>query len=104
MSTIELISLIAMLVVAGGISSKLVQLIKRSTWDKRVTWALSITLSGAVGLATAWLGGDVLGLIDSWGSLTATQAVGFMAAVYATAEAFYALHFRGAAARRSQGG
>lgn len=100
MSTTEIITLIAMLIVAGGISSKLVQLLKRATWDSRVTWALSIILSGAVGLATAWLGGDVLGLIDSWGSLTAVQAIGFMAGVYATAEAFYALHFRPAAVRR----
>ena len=91
MSNTELISLIAMLLCAGGVSSYLVQVIKREAWGPRVRWILSLVLSGAVGLATSWLAGDVLGLVASWGSLTAADVFAFMAATYASAAGFYAL-------------
>jgi hypothetical protein len=87
-----------MIVVAGGVSSWLVQMIKQVAWSSRVKWLLSVGLSAVVGLATAWLAGDVIGLVSAWGSLTAADVFAFMAAVYATASGFHALWFRPRAA------
>jgi hypothetical protein len=101
-SPIEIISLIAMLLVAGGVSSRLVELIKGATWSGRAKWLLSVALSAAVGLATAWLAGDVLGLVAAWGSLTAADVFAFMAAVYATANGFYALWFKPRASKTAE--
>jgi len=98
-STIEIVSLIAMLLVAGGVSSRLVELIKRASWSSRAKWLLSVALSGAVGLAASWLAGDVLGLVAAWGSLTAVDVFAFMAAVYTAANGFYELYFKGRARR-----
>jgi len=99
-STIEIVSLIAMLLVAGGISSRLVELIKRASWSSRAKWALSVGLSAAVGLATAWIAGDVLGLVADWGALTAVDVFAFMAAVYAVGNGFYELWFKPAGSKR----
>ena len=65
MSILEAISLVAMVLLAGGVASRLVEFIKGARWSARAKWALSISLSAAVGLATAWLAGDVLGLASS---------------------------------------
>ncbi len=62
MSITEAISLVAMILLAGGVASRLVELIKGARWSARAKWLLSVALSAAVGLATAWLAGDVLGL------------------------------------------
>ena len=101
MSLIEIITLIAMVLVAGGVSSRLVEFIKIAKWSGRAKWLLSVALSAAVGLATAWLAGDVLGLVAAWGFLTATQAFAFMGAVYMTANGFYILYFRPRASKTS---
>ena len=100
MSIVEIISLVAMILVAGGVSSRLVELIKGAAWSARAKWALSVALSAAVGLATAWLAGDVLGLVAGWGSLTAVDVFAFMGAVYATANGFYVLWFKPQARKR----
>jgi len=99
LSLTEIITLIAMVLVAGGLASRLVELIKGAAWSARAKWLLSVALSAAVGLATAWLAGDVLGLVSAWGSLTATQAFAFIGAVYATANGFYVLWFKPRASR-----
>ena len=92
MSTVEIISLVAMLLVTGGIASYIVQWIKRASWSSRVKWLLSVAISALFGLATSWLAGDVLGLVASWGELTAADVFAFMAAVYASATGFYELY------------
>ncbi len=89
MSTSEVIGLVAMLLVSGGVATYLVQWIKRADWPSRWKWALSIAVSTAFGLANAWLSGDVLGLVSAWGDLTAAQAFAFIGAVYATSTGFY---------------
>lgn len=94
MSTTEIISLIAMLLVSGGVASVLVQWIKRASWGSRPKWALSIVISAGFGLATAWLAGDVLGLLDSWGNLSAAEVFAFMGTVYATSTGFYELYVK----------
>lgn len=63
-------------------------------WSTRAKWLLAVVLSAAVGLATAWLASDVLGLLSAWGSLTAAQVFAFIGAVYATANGFYVLWFK----------
>jgi multisubunit Na+/H+ antiporter MnhB subunit len=98
-SITEAISLVAMILLAGGVASRLVEFIKGAGWSARAKWALSVALSAAVGLATAWLAGDVLGLASSWESLTAAQVFAFIGAVYATANGFYVLWFKPRASR-----
>ena len=99
MSTTEILTLAAMLLLSGGLSSWLVQRIKRAQWSARRKYLLALGLSAAVGLATAWLAGDVLGLVGSWGELTAAQVLAFLGGVYATASGFYALWFKPRAAK-----
>jgi membrane associated rhomboid family serine protease len=94
MSATETLTLTAMLLLSGGLSSWLVQLVKRAHWSARRKYLLALALSAAVGLATAWLAGDVLGLVDSWGQLTAAQVLAFLGGVYAAANGFYALWFK----------
>lgn len=91
MSTTEIITLIAMILVTGGGATFIIQWIKRASWGSRPKWLLSIGISAVFGLGTAWLAGDVLGVIDSWGELTAAQVFAFMTAVWATANGFYEL-------------
>jgi hypothetical protein len=100
-SLTEVITLVAMTLVAGGVASRLVEWIKGAHWSARAKWLLAVVLSGAVGLATAWLAGDVLGLLSAWGSLTAVQVFAFMGAVYATANGFYVLWFKPRATKSS---
>ena len=100
MNTPDIISLIAMILLAGGVTSRLVEWIKRATWRPHFKWLLAVALSAALGLATAWLAGDVVGLANSWGSLTAPQAFAFMGGVYATAHGFYVLYFKPRAAAK----
>ena len=96
MSTFEMITLAAMLLASGGVASFLVQKLKRAAWSSRTKYVLALALSAAVGLATSWLAGDVLGLIAAWGDLTAAQVFAFLGAVYATATGFYELWFKNA--------
>jgi hypothetical protein len=90
-STTEVISLVAMLLVTGGVATYLIQWVKRSGWGSRPKWLLSIGVSAVFGLATAWLAGDVLGLLESGEALTAAQVFAFIGTVYATATGFYEL-------------
>lgn len=91
MSIVEIVSLVAMVLVGGGVASYAVQYIKRASWSTRVKWFLSVAISIVFGLATVWLAGDVLGLISAWGELTAAEVFAVIAAVYAAASGFYAL-------------
>ncbi len=90
MSTIEIIGLVAMLLVSGGVATYLVQWVKGTrTLSSRAKWFASIAISVLVGLATSWIAGDVLGLIDKWGSLTAADVFAWIGSVYAVAVGFY---------------
>lgn len=100
MSAGETVTLIATLLVSGGLASWLVERVKRVRWSPRTKYLLALGLSAAVGLAGAWLAGDMLGLVASWGHLTASQVLAFLGGVYATASGFYALWFKPRAAAR----
>jgi len=93
-SPIEWISLIAMIILAGGVSSRVVMLINKYVPGDRWRWLVSVVFCGASGLATAWLAGDVLGVIGQWGTLNAGQVFAFIGTVYGTANGFYILWFR----------
>jgi len=94
MSSIEIVSLIAMLLVSGGLATYLIQWVKRATWSSRPKWLVSIAVSAAFGVASSWLAGDVLGLVSAWGQLTAADVFAFITAVYATSTGFYELYVK----------
>lgn len=91
MSAIEIVSLIAMLLVSGGVATYFVQWVKRASWSSRPKWLVSIAVSAAFGLASSWLAGDVLGLVSAWGELTGADVFAFMTAVWITSNGFYEL-------------
>ena len=99
MSVTQSLTLLATLLVSGGFASYLVEKIKRSAWSARSRYLLALALSAGVGLAGAWLAGDVLGLLSAWGALSASQVLAFCGGVYASAHGFYVLYFRSRAAR-----
>jgi len=93
-SATEIVTLVAMLLASGGLSSWLVERIKRAQWSARAKYALALGLSAAVGLAASWLAGDVLGLVSAWGELSAAQVFAFLGGVWAAASGFHALWFK----------
>ena len=97
MTALEIVKLIATILVSGAVSSGLVQLIKKylpeSNGLRRIcAYALAIVVS----LAAAYLGGNLLGIVEAlrWGSLTADVAVAFGTGIWLSAEAFYRLWFK----------
>lgn len=90
----EIVTLLAMLIVAGPLASMLIQWIKRSGWSDGWKAALAWAVSFAVGLGGAWLAGDVLGLVAKWGELTAADVMAFGGAVWTGASAFFYLYFQ----------
>lgn len=100
MSPMEIVSLIAMLLVSGGAASYIIQKVKASAWSSGTKYVLSVAVSAAVGLATAWLAGDIFDLYASWGELTAAQVFAFLGTVYATSTGWYELVVKGRIAPR----
>lgn len=90
MSITEIVTLVALLV-TGGIAAYVIQWVKRADWSSRPKWALSVVISAVFGLATSWLAGDVLGLIDAWGELSGAEVFAWLSATYVTATGFYEL-------------
>lgn len=89
----EIISLVALVLTAGWFGAFIAQAIKRPAWPSSVKLILSLVVSAAVGLATAWVAGDVLNLIAGWGSLTAGDVLAFAAIVYTAAATWYRFYF-----------
>ena len=87
--------LICMILVSGGVSTGLFQLIKKyipEKW-KGVRRVAAYILALMVALATSYLAGDVWGLLGSWndGTITAEQLFAYATGIWATAEALYRL-------------
>ena len=98
MSWYEIISLIALILVSGGLTSALFQVLKKWTPENdalRMTlvWALSVV----VALATSWLQGDVLGFLGSWsaGTMTAADVFAYGSILWGIAQGTYNLYFKG---------
>lgn len=94
MSTVEIISLIAMLLVSGGFASVFTHALRRPGWSSRITSIVAGVVAALVGLATMWLGGQVSGLIQSWGSLNAQEVWVFAGGTWAASLAWYQLILR----------
>lgn len=103
MELTELLTLGAILITSGWVAAFLVQLLKRASWPSWVKLVLSIVMAGVVGIASAWLTGDVLGFIGYWGSLTAEQVVTFATLVYGIAATWYRFYFKDATWAKSLG-
>ena len=67
MELTELLTLGAILITSGWVAAFLVQLLKRASWPSWVKLVLSLVMAGVVGIASAWLTGDVLGSLQSGG-------------------------------------
>ena len=94
MKLTEIISLVALLLTAGWCGSFITQAIKRPKWPSSVKLILALVVSALVGLATAYLSGDVFGLTAQWGQLTAADVLAFGAVVYTAAATWYRFYFR----------
>lgn len=99
MAWYEIISLIALIIVSGGLTSVLFQALKKWTPENdllRMTlvWVLCVI----VALATSWLEGDVLGFLGSWsaGTMTAADVFAYGSILWGIATATYNLYFKGA--------
>lgn len=91
----EIVNLVAALLLSGWVAAFVVQLIKRANWKSWVKLVLAIVVSGLVGIATAWVSGDVIGLTAKWGSLTAADVLAFGAIVFTAASTWYRFYFSG---------
>jgi hypothetical protein len=98
MTAKEIIGLIAMILVSGGVTSGLFQLVKtyipESNGFRRIcAWVLAIIIA----FAGSYLAGDVWGLIGSWsdGTMTATALFAYGTAIWGAAEALYRLWYKG---------
>jgi len=85
----EIVTLLAMLLVAGPLASFIIQQVKRCVWPDATKAALAWVVSFLVGLAGAWLAGDILGLVGKWGELTATDVIAAGTVVWTGATAFF---------------
>ena len=99
MTASQIAMLIATILVSGAVSSGLVQLIKRYLPDSNgVRRIAAYVLAVVVALAGSYIGGNLLGLVESlrFGSLTAADALAFGTAIWVSAEAWYRLWFKAA--------
>ena len=85
----EIVTLVALLLVGGPLASWLIQLLKRAGWPDGIKALLAYVVSFAVGLAGAWIAGDILGLVSSWGELTAVDIIAAGTVVWTGATAFF---------------
>lgn len=98
MSTTEIVTLVAMILVTGGLASVVFQALKKWLPENNAArsilcWAFCVV----VALAESWLAGDVLGLIGSWkeGTITAAQLFAYGSGVFAAATAVYNAYYKG---------
>lgn len=90
----EIVTLLATLLVGGPLASFIIQQIKRAAWPDATKAALAWVVSFVVGLAGAYLAGDILGLVDKWGALTAADVIAAGTVVWTGATAFFYAYFQ----------
>jgi len=91
----EIINLLAAIILWAPLSVLLTQAIKRASWQDGVKAVIALICATVVGIAGTWVSGDLLGLIDDWGSLTAEQVIAYVGIVYAAATVWYKAYFAG---------
>jgi len=105
MQLIQLLTLIATLLASGWVAAFIVQLLKREKWPNWTKLVLSIIVAALVGLATAWLSGDVTRFVTLWksGSVTSDQFLTFAVLIFTSAATWYRFYFKDAAWAQSLG-
>jgi hypothetical protein len=97
MNVTQLVTLAASVLTAGWVSAYLVQIIKRETWPSSVKLILALVMAAIVGVATAWLTGDLTRFVDLWNKgMTSEQVLSFAALVYASSATWYRFYFKDA--------
>ena len=96
MTILELINLVAAVLAGGFLTFLATQLVKQASWPKVVKLALSLVMAALVGLATAWLSGDVLSIVEQWGDLSAAEVLTFATLIWTTATIWYKVVFKDA--------
>ena len=91
MNLVQIVTLLATVVTAGWFAAFLVQLLKREAWPSWLKLVLALVVSALVGLATAWLSGDVTKFITVFknGTLTSDQVISFAVLVFTSAQIWY---------------
>ena len=95
MSSFEWINLACAIIISAPLAMVIAQALKRASWPGGVKAALAGAVCLAVGVAQTWIAGDLLGLITSWGSLTAAELMIWAGAVWAAAQLEYHAFFVG---------
>jgi hypothetical protein len=83
-----------MLLVGGPLASWLIQWLKRAGWPDGRKALFAWAVSFVVGLAGAWLAGDILGLVSQWGELTAVDVIAAGTVVWTGATGFFYLYWQ----------
>lgn len=96
MSLVQIVMLLATIVTAGWFAAFFVQLLKRQQWASWIKLVLAGVVAALVGLATAWLTGDVTSFIDVWkqGQVTAEQVVTLATLIFTSAQVWYHKFFK----------
>jgi hypothetical protein len=96
MQLIQIVTLLATVVTAGWFAAFLTQLIKRQQWRSGVKMILAVVIAGLVGLAAAWLSGDVTRFVTVWksGGVTAEQVLALATLIYTAAQVWYHANFQ----------
>ena len=92
----ELFTLLATLLLSGWVAAFITQLIKQSPWASSVKLVLSVVVAGLVGLATAWVTGDVTKFLDLWPNMKADDILTFGVLVYTVSATWYRFYFKDA--------
>ena len=98
MTATTIVTLIAMILVSGGVTAGLFQLVKslipekRSTIRRVAAWFLALIIA----LATSYLAGDVWHVIGAWGdgTLTAATLFAYSTGIWGVAEGLYRLWYK----------
>ena len=96
MNLVQIVTVLATVVTAGWFAAFLTQLIKRQQWSSGVKMILGVVIAGLVGLAAAWLTGDVTRFVTVWksGGVTVEQVITLATLIYAAAQVWYHANFQ----------
>lgn len=98
MKATEIITFIAMILVAGWFSAFITQALKQVKWPSSVKLILSAVIAGLVALAAAWLSGDVLNFVTVYksGGLTANELMVYFTGVFTAGATWWRFYMRDA--------
>ena len=105
MNIVQIVTLIATLLVSGWVAAFITQALKRASWPSWTKLGLSMIVAALVGLATAWLSGDVTRFVTLWksGGVTADQFLTFATLIWVSASTWYRFWLKDATWARTLG-